>query len=125
MVTRQKERSTFAISDVEVTNKDYSGLVADNFSVSNSSFRQCKFERMEVREASFGLRRGTQFIECSFARSDLTSHALGLSRFVRCSFEDVASINGSLRNRTLSNVLSAELHLAPFSQLSGSKSEEI
>ena len=77
------------LKGLNVSDEDFSGVVASDFGVSDCTFTRCGFEHLNVKGSSFGLGQGARYIECSFDNSALSSHAVGKAEFVRCTFRNV------------------------------------
>jgi hypothetical protein len=77
------------LDDMDRTGEDFSGRRLHTLSTANSTFRNCRFERMRVEVASLGVRSyPSWFVECSFDGSRMK--LIGSSaRFERCTFRDV------------------------------------
>jgi uncharacterized protein YjbI with pentapeptide repeats len=66
----------------------------DDFLAISSSFKQCSFERLSIRSASFGGGRNESVYEaCNFDGSKIECGAAGVARFVGCSFRDTYVFN--------------------------------
>lgn len=87
--TVRADRSVSLDSVVE-RGTDFSGRRLDYFGSVRSRFEKCRFEKMDIRDACFGSgTRDSEYHNCSFDGSKLTSVAPGSARFVRCSFQNV------------------------------------
>jgi hypothetical protein len=71
--------------------EDYSGRTLLQFASIGSHLHACNFDKVRIQSASFGSGRETsEFVECSFNGARMDMGPGGFSRFVRCSFRDVA-----------------------------------
>jgi uncharacterized protein YjbI with pentapeptide repeats len=74
--------------------EDYSGRRLLQFASIGSQLHACSFDRTQIQSAAFGSGRETsEFVECSFDGAQIDMAPGGFSRFVRCSFQDVAIRN--------------------------------
>ena len=94
----------------------YSGQQLDQFLAISSSFKQCFFERMPIRSACFGGgRRESVYESCSFDGSKIDCGAVGIARFVRCTFRDTYVFNlFGLSVSIVDCVFSGTLHKVAF-----------
>jgi hypothetical protein len=69
---------------------DFSDTKLVGFQSIKSRFRRCRFEGMQVEDATFGAGKDvSEYVECSFDRSRLRAPVVGQARFVACTFRDV------------------------------------
>ena len=66
---------------------DFSGLTLPKFRARGSTFERCDFSRAVLKEASFSLPPRSVYRDCRFDRADLRQAQPGLARFERCTFE--------------------------------------
>jgi uncharacterized protein YjbI with pentapeptide repeats len=73
-------------------NVDFSGLRIEHFHVSGSTFERCDFRRSVLR-GGFSVPPRSEYRDCLFDRADLRQCNPGLARFERCAF-DGAKLDG-------------------------------
>jgi hypothetical protein len=83
------KRSRFELMGLDVIGRDYSGVTATDLAIGDCTFRQCNFDLLKVTGACFGVGSGSKFIECTFNKSVISSHAVGTVTFDKCMFMDV------------------------------------
>jgi hypothetical protein len=100
MEARSKGRMTIpddqrvVLDHARLHGADYSGRKLLQFATIGSHLHACDFDRMQIQSAAFGSGTETsEFVECTFNGSRMNMGPGGFSRFVRCSFHDVAIRN--------------------------------
>lgn len=86
-------QARLSFRDETVVGQDFSGLTLDRFSVTNSRFEDCRFDRTRVTMFSIGAGMApSTYVGCSFDGARLEMHPGGVARFERCSFRK-ATVN--------------------------------
>jgi len=79
-----------SFTDEEVRDRDLSGARLVSLASVGSRFVGCRFERMRVRSVSLGAGMAlSEYVDCSFDGSRMTTVLGGYARLVRCSFRSV------------------------------------
>jgi uncharacterized protein YjbI with pentapeptide repeats len=77
------------IDHQQVTGADYSGQVLDEFMAHGSTFTACRFDKVKVKHAAFGVgQEVSRYVGCSFNGATLTSLG-GFVRFEKCAFHNL------------------------------------
>ena len=83
----QHDRVLF--DQVSAVGEDFSSLQGREWDVMESRFERCRFDGVKT-EFCFGSgQRMSEYLDCTFDRSRITSTNPGRARFIRCSFRDV------------------------------------
>ena len=87
---RIRESELLRVEQERVVERDFSKLKLTKFTAVEASFVRCRFERMRIKDGSFGSGRGmSEYLDCSFDGSHIKAPAPGRARFARCSFQGV------------------------------------